>query len=255
MAQAARPEPVRCLHHLKMIRRRVGDAYRYFIANLTPEDISTETSLSVTSQPLHLALRSGESCFVDVDANGCPITFYPLPAQPGEYHEVADLTEQPWMLTFTESQPVVSDTILLARLQAWETIANDSISQLMGTGVYTTTFSLTAPLAAKGYRIDLGDVRESARVYINNRYVGTAWCQPMTLDCPADVIRNGENSIRIEVTNLPANRIAAYDRQNIPWRHFLDANVVDINSKKTTYANWSLVPSGLNSKVKILSRN
>ena len=34
-----------------------------------------------------------------------------------------------------------------------------------------------------------------------------------------------------------------------------EINVVDINYKKTTYDSWSPVPSGLNSKVKLISSN
>ncbi|MDE6690257.1 MAG: hypothetical protein K2J86_10335, partial [Prevotella sp.] len=59
----------------------------------------------------------------------------------------------------------------------------------------------------------------------------------------------GENEIRIEVTNLPANRIAELDRQGVKWRKMEEINVVDINYKKTLYDQWELVPSGLNSRV------
>ena len=93
-------------------------------------------------------------------------------------------------------------------------------------------------------------MRESARVYINGTYVGCAWCVPFTLDFDG-LLREGENSIRIEVTNLPANRIAEYDRQGIQWRKFNEINVVDINYKRTTYAGWIPMSSGLNSYVRI----
>lgn len=124
----------------------------------------------------------------------------------------------------------------------------------MGTGVYETSFSLSAKDVENGaYRIDLGDVRESARVYINDTYVGCAWCVPFTLDFD-DILHEGENTIRIEVTNLPANRIAAYDRRGVKWRKFNEINVVDINYKRTTYGEWTPVPSGLNSYVRIYKR-
>lgn len=100
-------------------------------------------------------------------------------------------------------------------------------------------------MEGEGYVIDLGDVRESARVYINDTYVGTAWCVPYTLNLPANILRKGRNSLRIEVTNLPANRIAHYDRRGIPWRKFNEINVVDLNYKKTLYADWTPVPSGI----------
>ena len=120
----------------------------------------------------------------------------------------------------------------------------------MGTGVYTTTFQLTAQQARQPWMIDLGDVRESARVYINDQFIGCAWAVPFVLDC-RNTLRKGRNTLRIEVTNLPANRIADLDRRGVKWRKFNEINVVDINYKKTTYEGWKPMPSGLNSEVKL----
>lgn len=43
------------------------------------------------------------------------------------------------------------------------------------------------------------------------------------------------------------------DRRGIPWRKMKEINVVDINYKKTSYANWTPMPSGLNSEVKLFT--
>ena len=104
--------------------------------------------------------------------------------------------------------------------------------------------------AAKTWTIDLGDVRESARVYINGQYMGCAWSVPFTMPL-GQCFHKGKNEVRIEVTNLPANRIADLDRRGVVWRKMEEINVVDINYKKTTYDQWDPVPSGLTSKVKI----
>ena len=124
----------------------------------------------------------------------------------------------------------------------------------MGTGVYTTSFKLSASQARKHWQIELGDVRESARVYINDKFIGCAWSVPFVLDC-RDALHKGKNTLRIEVTNLPANRIADLDRRGVKWRKMEEINVVDINYKKTTYQDWTPVPSGLNSKVKLICPN
>lgn len=164
----------------------------------------------------------------------------------GTFSPVA-VTFAPWQLHFIESSPVVTDTFRLERLQTWELLPNDSVKELMGTGVYETTLTLRDKVGAETrYRLDLGDVRESARVYVNGQYVGTAWAVPMTLDF-SGILHTGRNTLRIEVTNLPANRIAAYDRRGVQWRKFKEINIVDLNYKKSTYADWAPVPSGLNS--------
>ena len=138
----------------------------------------------------------------------------------------------------------------LQGLKTWEGL-NDKTKVTMGTGVYETTFKLSKEEAKAPWSIDLGDVRESARVYINGKYIGCAWAVPYILDCK-DALVKGKNTLRIEVTNLPANHIAELDRQGVKWRKMKEINVVDINYKKTTYENWEPVPSGLNSYVKLV---
>lgn len=152
-----------------------------------------------------------------------------------------------------ESAPKVEKTFTLPTAQTWEGLDDDSAKVTMGTGVYTTTIKLSKKQAARKWEIDLGDVRESARVYINGKYIGCAWAVPFVLDCK-DALKKGKNEIRIEVTNLPANRIAWMDRQGVEWRKFKEINVVDINYKKTSYSNWAPVPSGLNSEIKLIEK-
>ena len=139
----------------------------------------------------------------------------------------------------------------LNRLQTWETL-DDQTKVTMGTGVYTTHFKLSKKQLGDGnWLIDLGDVRESARVYINGQFIGCAWSVPFVLDTKG-TLKNGDNELRIEVTNLPANRIADLDRRGVQWRKMEEINVVDINYKKTTYDQWEPVPSGLNSEVRFV---
>ena len=123
----------------------------------------------------------------------------------------------------------------------------------MGTGIYTTHLILKKSdfADAKAWKINLGDVRESARVYINGILIGCVWSVPFELDLK-DALRIGDNEIRIEVTNLPANRISDLDRRGVKWRKMEEINVVDINYKKTLYDQWQLMPSGLNSNVSII---
>ena len=157
-----------------------------------------------------------------------------------------------WRLSFLESSSSVTQTFDIDSLRTWEGL-NAQTSELMGTGVYECDFHLNdAPQHA--WQLDLGDVRESARVFVNGTDIGCAWAVPFILEIPQGVLHEGENHLRIEVTNLPANRIAALDRQNIPWRKFEDINLVDINYRRTTYADWPPVPSGLKGPVRLIPR-
>ena len=146
----------------------------------------------------------------------------------------------------------MDETFSLDGVQTWEGL-NEATAITMGTGVYETTFQLSPADAARSWAIDLGDVRESARVYLNDTYVGCAWAVPFVLDCQ-QALREGSNSLRIEVTNLPANRIADLDRKGVAWRKMKEINVVNLHYEKSSYAGWEPVASGLNGKVRLISK-
>jgi hypothetical protein len=117
----------------------------------------------------------------------------------------------------------------------------------MATGVYETDFMLPYK-AADEWLLDLGDVRESARVRINGQYVGCVWSVPYMLRV-GKYLHKGRNHLEVEVTNLAANRISEMDRQGEKWRIFKEINVVDLNYGKGDYSSWAPMPSGLNSAV------
>ena len=277
MEQAAKPELMRKNLGLKMIRRANSIGHHYFIANLTSKDIASGVALAVNEKHciwynpmtgeyheaaigdkgIQLNLKSGESRIL-ITSNK-PVNEWKLGSKVkvGGKEAIAaadsktiDLTANTWKLSFTEDAPKVGETFNLKGVKSWEGLS-DKAKVMMGTGVYETTIKLSKDDAKKQWVIDLGDVRESARVYINGEYVGCAWAVPYILNCQDKLIK-GKNTLRIEVTNLPANRIAEMDRQGVKWRKMKEINVVDINYKKTTYEKWTPVPSGLNSTVKLV---
>ena len=275
MAKYANAEPLRTDYGLRVIRRQNDKGHHYFIANLTPNDVCGEFDVAVgrccealwfnpmtgTITPVENAsdysmkihLRSGESIILQTfDEPGNVVKQMRNRQQSENNPQPIEITT-PWTLTFTEEAPEVKGAFYLNAPQTWETLCPEA-SVTMGTGVYTTIFNLSGKQAKQQWQIDLGDVRESARVYINDKFVGCAWAVPFILDC-GDVLKKGKNELRIEVTNLPANRISDLDRKQVPWRKMKEINIVDINYKKTTYADWAPVPSGLNSAVRLIPAN
>ncbi len=265
MTRYAKAESLRNDLKLRAIRRTNPDGHHYFMANLTPNDVCQETALAmpfksatwydpmtgdITPARIHdgkvfINLRSGESRILKTSSTSPSGSTSISPATPSVTFPITG----PWTLTFTEEAPKVNQTFKLDKLQTWETLSPET-AITMGTGVYTTTFRMTKKEARQHWMLDLGDVRESARVYLNGRFLGCAWAVPFVLDC-RDALQKGTNELRIEVTNLPANRIADLDRKGIKWRKMNEINVVDINYKKTTYEGWTPVKSGLNSEVRL----
>ena len=265
MAHLAKDEPMKSQLHLRSIRRQNDTGYHYFIANLTPNDICQDVALAVpfnsatwydpmtgditpalvNNGKVAISLRSGESRILRTSS----VQYAEAMPQPTKQDFVLP---GPWTLSFIEEAPRVPQHFTLDTPQTWETLSKEA-AITMGTGVYTTTFRMTKQQARQHWMIDLGDVRESARVYINGQFVGCAWAVPFILDC-RNTLKKGKNELRIEVTNLPANRISDMDRRAVPWRKMKEINVVDINYKKTTYESWQPVKSGLNGEVRLFSK-
>ena len=269
---AARPEAMKLECGLKAIRRSNPDGHHYFIANLSPNDIHDRLPLAVefksatwfnplngditpatiSGDSIDICLRSGESMILQVSrSEECGVRSEKC-AERSEKCETRNekTLDNPWILSFVEETPKVEKIFTLSSPQTWETL-DDSLKVMMGTGVYTTHVRLSKAEAKAHWMIELGDVRESARVYINGQFIGCAWSVPFVLDC-RQALKAGDNEIRIEVTNLPANRIADYDRRGVKWRKMEEINVVDINYRRTTYDQWEPVPSGLNAPVRLV---
>lgn len=269
LSSAAKAEPMR-LNGLRAMRRQNDDGYYYFIANLSSHDVNKTIDINVpftdaawfnpmtgsitrahkSGNGVNINLRSGESAILQTYSK----TLSELPyAFDGDYSSLAEKPlDGEWNLSFIEETPKVSKSFKLSYPQTWETLDDDSAKVTMGTGVYTTRVKLSKAEAAHRWMLNLGDVRESARVYVNGTYLGIVWAVPFTVNCQ-NALRKGWNDIRIEVTNLPANRIADLDRKGVKWRKFNEINIVDLNYKKTNYAGWTPVKSGLNSPVSLLS--
>ena len=263
-------EPMKRDNGLRAIRRKNLTGHHYFIANLSGNDVDEWiapavdfkdavwfnpmngdiTPAIVNDGKIKFNIRSGESRILQTFNSALGL---PQPENKYPDTRVIDLTHNRWQLSFMDETPVVGKVHTLPSLTSWESLG-DNEATMMGTGVYTTQFKLNKVDSRRSWKIDLGDVRESARVYINGEYAGCAWAVPFVLDC-GDKLRKGKNEIRIEVTNLPANRIAALDRDGKEWRIMKEINVVDINYKKTRYDNWSPLPSGLNSSVRLISES
>lgn len=155
-----------------------------------------------------------------------------------------------WKMYFVQSEPQVKDTFTLQNLHSWTEIDCPTLKINAGTAAYETTFEFNAADLNKQVYLHLGDVRESARVFLNGKEAGVVWAAPFEIDLSGLLIA-GKNKLRIEVTNLPANRIADYDRRGVNWKIFNEINIVNIGYKPPYYANWETVPSGLCSEVEL----
>lgn len=256
---------------LQCIRRSNATGYHYFIASLQEKDVDGWVPLGVQANAailfdpmteesgaarirqhegkteVYLQIPSGGSLILQTftgEAPDCPAWKY-IQEQP-----VSIGLDHGWTLSFPESEPAIPGIFEIDRPASWTTLDHPDARRNMGTARYSLTFNLPE-IAADDWILDLGDVRESARVRINGQEAGTVWAVPFRLKVGKYLVP-GINRIEVEVTNLPANRIADYDRRKKDWRIFKEINIVDLNYQKKQYDNWEPVPSGLNSPVRLI---
>ncbi|MFV0469379.1 MAG: glycosyl hydrolase [Dysgonomonas sp.] len=257
-------EEMKTLHGLQYIRRSNSDGYHYFISSLQNKDIDKWITLSVDAKstmmfnPLdgsaglaqtkkegdklqvHIQLKSGQSIILKTFNKELSLAdtyaYY-------ESQEGAISINKGWKVRFIESEPTISGTFALKQLGSWTDLPAVDAKRNMGTAIYSTEFNLPST-NDDDWLLNLGDVRESARVRINGKDVATLWSVPYEVKV-GNYLQKGKNRIEVEVTNLPANRIADYDRQKIDWRIFKEINFVKIDYKNGDYSHWEAVPSGL----------
>lgn len=265
------PEEMKTTHGLHVIRRKNDTGYHYFISSLQPKDVDGWTTLAVTAQcaalfdpmtgtcgeamlrqqngrtQVYLQLKSGQSVILRTYSEPCAFTrkwtYYE--EQQGEIS-----LDKGWKLRFLKSEPAINEVFDIDEPKSWTLLPDTLAKENAGTGVYSIDFNLPET-DADSWLIDLGDVRESARVRINGQDAGTTWAVPFRLDIGA-ILRPGKNNMEVEVTNLPANRIAAYDRRGVKWRIFKDINMSSLSKKGSNYAHWEPMPSGLNGTVRLI---
>jgi hypothetical protein len=149
-----------------------------------------------------------------------------------------------WQLSFKEGEPFLPKTQSLNKLQSWTNTRDTTAHYFSGVGEYTIKFDLENDAINKSAILTLGDVRESAKVFINNVEIGTAWSLPFELLIPENILKE-QNELKIEVRNVSVNRVIYLDKQKANWKKFYDINIVDIQYKPFDASIWKPADSGL----------
>ena len=162
----------------------------------------SKTSDGRTSVTLDLP-QSG-SCFVVFrQSGGKPVVKYAAT-------NVSTVTlSNPWTLSFPEGWDAPS-SLNISALKAWKDLElTEEAKAFSGTASYTTTFDINGVSEDKTYSLDLGNVEMIAVVSLNGKKLRTLWATPYRLDI-TEAIKNGKNTLTIEVTSTWFNRLV-YD--------------------------------------------
>lgn len=266
-----KPEVFKSKFEGTMIRRtNEAGGYNYFAAMLGEKEINGWVPLATpaASAMLFDALtgRSGKAEIRQAQDGNAEIRLQLLPGEsiliktfpaaidaPAWNYVAYEGTPVPidraWNISFPTSDPVIPGNFFTDKPKDWTQLDLHDAKINFATALYSSAIDILHPENADDWILDLGDVRESARVFLNGKEVGVAWAVPFRISI-GKYLKPGINLLEIFVTNLPSNRIADYDRRGVKWRIFKDANVSTIGSK--TFENWATDPSGLCSEVNLI---
>lgn len=260
--------PVRYTH------RTLPDCDLYFVANRTEKNIKDECRFRITGKTPELwDPITGETRFLPEFSQRNGTTVIPLEFGPYESYFIVfrnhqrsgkgknftsktmlDTLSAPWEVSFDPAWGGPAK-ISFEKLTDWTQHPDPGINYYSGTAVYRQKFNLPGDINGTLY-LDLGKVKNMARIHINGKEAGTLWTAPWQLDI-TDFVKQSDNELEIEVVNLWPNRLIGDEQlpddgiQNHQWPEWLLKGEAR-NSERytfTTYKHYTkdspLLESGL----------
>lgn len=188
-----------------------------------------------------LSLIPGESGFIvatDCNFNG-------LASKPVTDKDIVEPITGEWNVYFDPKWGGPGE-IRFTELTDWTKHANQGIRYYSGTAVYRKTLNLSTPASGEQWLLRFPHLGSMARIRLNGHEINTVWCSPWESDL-TPYIKEGENTLEIEVVNSLMNRMIG--------------DVVLSQDKRYTYAfpeivaaKDKLVPSGIIDEIVLVKR-
>jgi hypothetical protein len=277
--------------NVEAVRRSFDGGWNYFIANRGQEAFNHWIALQrvaksiVMMDPLTgnsglaksqtfddwtkvwIQLAPGESiilrAFADKKIEGPAWNYWQTNGEPVE------ITGR-WNVKFIQGGPTLPADFQTAKLASWTTFPDTNAQAFAGAAKYEITFdaprrdelhesknqeSKSGTRGARPsdihYFLNLGDVRQSARVKLNGKDYGTLITPPFRV--VVDNLKPTGNQLEVEVTSVAANRIRDLDRRGIKWKNFYDINFVNLDYKPFDASDWPLTDCGLLGPVTLMA--
>jgi hypothetical protein len=124
--------------------------------------------------------------------------------------------EGPWTVSFDPAWGGPK-SVVFDQLDDWSKRPEDGIRHYSGIAKYAKAFDLpeaSGPSGSGDLDLDLGEVKNMARVRLNGHDLGVVWTAPWRVKVTGGLRKHG-NRLEIEVANLWANRLIGDESQ--PW--------------------------------------
>jgi hypothetical protein len=223
---------------------------------------------------INLSFDDAESCFI-VFRKKTSTAFKTVNKKFVAPKEILRITV-PWKVQFDSAWGGPAKPVVFNELQDWTRNTITGIKYYSGTALYSTIFDISNNQSAgPNVYLDLGTVNHIAKVKINSKELGIVWTAPWRINIPAGVLKNKNNQLVIEVTNVWANRLIGDEQEpaDMEWLpghiwggHFLKKypdwflnNQSRPSKGRYCFTTWNyftkespLVPSGLLGPVSII---
>jgi hypothetical protein len=254
---------------LNFIHRTSGPAELYFVANGAERSEEIDCAFRISGKqpelwdPVTGAIRDLPQFRQENGRTVVPLQLAPMQSYFVVFHRpaaaprggsnfpqikaVGELTG-PWEVRFDPKWGGPEKTEF-AKLDDWTARPEDAIRHYSGTATYRKTLDL-AKLAPDGRVppgrtwLDLGTVKNLARVRLNGKDLGVVWTAPWRVETTG-VLKSGSNQLEIDVVNLWPNRLIG-DASLPPEKRLTKTNV--------HFAPGApLLPSGLLGPVRLVT--
>jgi hypothetical protein len=223
--------------------RRVEDVEVYFVSNQEERARVLELSLRVSGRVpeiwntvtgemakarawriengrtvLALDLAAAESAFV-VFREDTALTEQRPPAE-GERKGHTQELNGGWTVAFEKRPASPSGPVYAEILFDWSQHSDPAVRHFSGTANYKRVFSHKKSASGQRVWLDLGEVANLAEVFVNGVNCGVAWTPPCRVEITR-ALKNGDNELRVAVTNTWANRLIGDaelpERERVTW--------------------------------------
>ncbi len=135
------------------------------------------------------------------------------PGAPANFPNPVTLVQinTPWEVTFDRKPNGPENSIMMDIPEDWSKSLDERIRYYSGSAIYRNRFTLNEIPEGENIIIDLGKVGVMAEVKVNGIFAGGAWTPPWTADI-TKMVKQGENTLEIEVVNNWINRLIGDSR-------------------------------------------
>jgi hypothetical protein len=179
-----------------------------------------------TRVPLHFEANQAFFLILD-DKSDSPARLRAGPAGRGTARKTANFPalkslktiEGPWSVSFDAAwvkplPPSLADgsrgvSLVFDPLVDWTKRSEEGIKGYSGLANYRNTFDVPKSVTSEQVFLELGTVKEMARVLLNGRDLGVVWCPPWRVGIPDGLLKENGNELLLLVANTWNNRLCA----------------------------------------------